>query len=148
MTAVIHNAGAIRPALLPEVKLQDLNALVNLHLSAAVLLVLVSGGALVGRWYSPSAAAEAPGTLIVSTDPAGVPVVIGLSGASQAITPGQMLAIDGTLVMNPFLYAKLPYDPFKDFQPVSLVALVPSSPAPIEPSARAPGALGHHPGLP
>lgn len=26
----------------------------------------------------------------------GVPVVIGLSGASQAITPGQMLAIDGT----------------------------------------------------
>lgn len=38
ITAVIHNAGVIRPALLPDVKLQDLNALVNLHLSAAVLL--------------------------------------------------------------------------------------------------------------
>jgi 3-oxoacyl-[acyl-carrier protein] reductase len=39
VTTVIHNAGAIRPALLPDVKLQDLNALVNLHLSAALLLV-------------------------------------------------------------------------------------------------------------
>ena len=38
ITTVIHNAGVIRPALLPEVKLQDLTALVNLHLSAAVLL--------------------------------------------------------------------------------------------------------------
>ena len=38
ITAVIHNAGVIRPAPLPDVKLQDLNALVNLHLSAAVLL--------------------------------------------------------------------------------------------------------------
>jgi NAD(P)-dependent dehydrogenase (short-subunit alcohol dehydrogenase family) len=39
ITTVIHNAGVIRPALLPEVKLADLSALVNLHLSAAVLLV-------------------------------------------------------------------------------------------------------------
>ena len=38
-----------------------------------------------------------------------------------------LLAIDGTLVMNPFLYSKLPYDPLKDFEPVSLVAAVPSA---------------------
>jgi NAD(P)-dependent dehydrogenase (short-subunit alcohol dehydrogenase family) len=38
-TTVIHNAGVIRPAPLPDVKLEDLNALVNLHLSAAVVLV-------------------------------------------------------------------------------------------------------------
>ena len=31
-----------------------------------------------------------------------------------------LLAIDGTLVMNPFLYGKLSYDPFKDFAPISL----------------------------
>ena len=37
------------------------------------------------------------------------------------------MAIDGTLVMNPFLYSKLAYDPFKDFAPVSLLALVPSA---------------------
>ncbi len=29
--------------------------------------------------------------------------------------------------MNPFLYTKLAYDPFKDFEPVSLIALVPSA---------------------
>jgi 3-oxoacyl-[acyl-carrier protein] reductase len=38
VTMVIHNAGVIRPALLAEVKLADLNALVNLHMAAAVTL--------------------------------------------------------------------------------------------------------------
>ena len=38
VTTVIHNAGVIRPALLPDVKLEDLDALVNLHVSAAILL--------------------------------------------------------------------------------------------------------------
>ena len=36
---VVHNAGVIRPALLPEVKLEDLDALVDLHLGCAVQLV-------------------------------------------------------------------------------------------------------------
>jgi 3-oxoacyl-[acyl-carrier protein] reductase len=39
VTTLIHNAGTIRPALLPQVKLEDLEALVNLHLSAALLLL-------------------------------------------------------------------------------------------------------------
>jgi NAD(P)-dependent dehydrogenase (short-subunit alcohol dehydrogenase family) len=39
VTTLIHNAGTIRPALLPDVELEDLNALVNLHLSAAVVLL-------------------------------------------------------------------------------------------------------------
>lgn len=38
VTTVIHNAGVIRPALLPQVKLSDFNALVNLHLGAAITL--------------------------------------------------------------------------------------------------------------
>jgi 3-oxoacyl-[acyl-carrier protein] reductase len=38
VTTVIHNAGVIRPAPLPDLKLQDFAALVNLHLSAAILL--------------------------------------------------------------------------------------------------------------
>lgn len=38
VTTIVHNAGAIRPALLAEVKLQDFNALVNLHLAAAITL--------------------------------------------------------------------------------------------------------------
>jgi len=39
VTTLIHNAGTIRPALLPDVKLEDLNALVHLHISAAVILL-------------------------------------------------------------------------------------------------------------
>lgn len=39
VTTVVHNAGVIRAALLPEVKLADLDALVALHLSSAILLV-------------------------------------------------------------------------------------------------------------
>ena len=39
VTRVIHNAGVIRPAPLPDLKLQDLNALVNVHLSAAIILL-------------------------------------------------------------------------------------------------------------
>ncbi|MBC5783759.1 SDR family oxidoreductase [Ramlibacter sp. USB13] len=39
VTTIIHNAGVIRPALLPEVQLTDVDALVNLHWGAALLLV-------------------------------------------------------------------------------------------------------------
>ena len=38
-TTVVHNAGAIRAALLPEVRLADLDALVELHLACAITLV-------------------------------------------------------------------------------------------------------------
>jgi NAD(P)-dependent dehydrogenase (short-subunit alcohol dehydrogenase family) len=39
ITTVVHNAGVIRPALLPEVKLDDLDTLVELHLGCAIQLV-------------------------------------------------------------------------------------------------------------
>jgi 3-oxoacyl-[acyl-carrier protein] reductase len=39
VTTVVHNAGVIRPALLPEVQLDDLEALVELHLGCAIQLV-------------------------------------------------------------------------------------------------------------
>jgi tripartite-type tricarboxylate transporter receptor subunit TctC len=32
----------------------------------------------------------------------------------------------GTLAVNPFIFAKLPYDPLRDFKPISLLAKVPS----------------------
>ncbi|WAC71535.1 tripartite tricarboxylate transporter substrate binding protein [Roseateles sp. SL47] len=32
----------------------------------------------------------------------------------------------GTLAVNPFIFPKLPYDPIKDFRPISLLAKVPS----------------------
>ena len=51
ITTLIHNAGTIRPALLPEVKLDDLNALVNLHLSAAVILLQAALPAMKAAGY-------------------------------------------------------------------------------------------------
>ena len=39
VTTVVHNAGVIRPALLAEVKLDDLDGLVDLHLGCAIQLV-------------------------------------------------------------------------------------------------------------
>ncbi|TFZ00846.1 SDR family oxidoreductase [Ramlibacter henchirensis] len=39
VNTLIHNAGVIRPALLPDVQLEDLDALVNLHLGCAIQLV-------------------------------------------------------------------------------------------------------------
>ena len=38
VSTIVHNAGVMRPALLPEVKLDDLDALVNLHLGCAIEL--------------------------------------------------------------------------------------------------------------
>lgn len=39
VTTVVHNAGVIRPALLADVKLEDLDALVDIHLGCAIQLV-------------------------------------------------------------------------------------------------------------
>lgn len=39
VTAIVHNAGAMRAALLPDVAVEDLEALTALHLSAALVLV-------------------------------------------------------------------------------------------------------------
>jgi NAD(P)-dependent dehydrogenase (short-subunit alcohol dehydrogenase family) len=38
-TTLIHNAGVIRPALLPDVKLEDFEALAKLHLEAPIVLM-------------------------------------------------------------------------------------------------------------
>jgi tripartite-type tricarboxylate transporter receptor subunit TctC len=58
----------------------------------------------------------------------GANTIIGAEVVAKADPDGYtlLMAIDGTLVMNPFLYSKLSYDPFKDFAPVTLVARVPS----------------------
>ncbi len=39
VTTVVHNAGVIKPALLPEVELDDLDTLLDLHLGCAIQLV-------------------------------------------------------------------------------------------------------------
>jgi tripartite-type tricarboxylate transporter receptor subunit TctC len=69
------------------------------------------------------------GQQVVVENRPGANTIIGAQAVAKAKPDGYtlLMAIDGTLVMNPFLYAKLAYDPFKDFEPISLVALVPSA---------------------
>ena len=36
-----------------------------------------------------------------------------------------MMVVDSTVTINPHLYRNLPYDPFRDFAPVSLITRLP-----------------------
>jgi tripartite-type tricarboxylate transporter receptor subunit TctC len=53
----------------------------------------------------------------------GANTVIGAQAAAKSPADGYTLfmAIDSTLTMNQYLYGKLPYDPFEDFAPITLV---------------------------
>ncbi len=81
-------------------------------------------GRLVGQKIS-----EDLGQQVVIDNRSGANTIVGAQFVARAQPDGYtiLLAIDGTLVMNPFLYAKLAYDPFRDFDPVALIALVPSA---------------------
>jgi 3-oxoacyl-[acyl-carrier protein] reductase len=105
VTTLIHNAGVIRPALLPEVELADLNALTNLHLGAAVMLaqaalpamkaagygriVLVSSRAVLGLPTRTSYSATKAGMLgmartwALELAPFGITVNVGHRGRSR-----------------------------------------------------------------
>jgi len=58
---------------------------------------------------------------------------IGVARAAQAAPDGYtVLVTDGlSLAVNPTLYGSLPYDPFKDLQPVALAEELPVGGAPI-----------------
>jgi NAD(P)-dependent dehydrogenase (short-subunit alcohol dehydrogenase family) len=51
VTTLVHNAGVIRPALLADVQLADLDALVELHLGAAIQLVQAALPAMRARRF-------------------------------------------------------------------------------------------------
>ena len=80
-------------------------------------------GRLIGQKMS-----EDLGHQIVVDNRPGANTIIAAQAVAKAEADGYtiLMAIDGTLVMNPFLYSKLAYDPFKDFELVSLIAHVPN----------------------
>src|SRR4029077_16493386 len=82
---------------------------------------------VLGRLIGLKMSEELGQQVIIDTRP-GANTIIGAQAVAKAKPDGYtlLLAIDGTLVMNPFLYSKLSYDPFKDFEPIALVADVPS----------------------
>jgi tripartite-type tricarboxylate transporter receptor subunit TctC len=83
---------------------------------------------LLGRLIGQKMGEDLGQQVVIDNRP-GANTIIGAQAVAKANPDGYtlLMAIDGTLVMNPFLYSKLAYDPFKDFVPVSLIALVPSA---------------------
>jgi tripartite-type tricarboxylate transporter receptor subunit TctC len=52
---------------------------------------------------------------------------LGMGAAARAVADGYTVALVSTsFVVNPSLYPKIPYDPFKDFTPVTLIAVSPN----------------------
>ena len=83
---------------------------------------------VLGRLVGQKMAEDLGQHVIIENRP-GANTIIGAQFVAKAKPDGYtlLLAIDGTLVMNPFLYEKLSYDPFTEFDPVALIALVPSA---------------------
>jgi len=67
---------------------------------------------------------EGMGQQFIADNRAGASGIIGCELAARAAPDGYtlLMATTGTHTTNPAVYAKLPYDPVRDFAPVSLVA--------------------------
>src|SRR5258707_15582330 len=71
---------------------------------------------------------DAWGQQVIVENRGGAGGTIGVELAARAAPDGYTLVMGhiGTFGANPTLYPKLPYDPIKDFAPVTLLAMVPN----------------------
>ncbi|MBY0336995.1 MAG: tripartite tricarboxylate transporter substrate binding protein [Acetobacteraceae bacterium] len=85
-----------------------------------------SGTDIVGRVVAERLAA-ALGQPVVVENRAGAGGTLGTDAGAKAAPDGQTFLISdvGPLAMAPHLYARLPYDPLRDFAPVGLMARLP-----------------------
>jgi len=86
-----------------------------------------SGTDTVARFIQPQLAAALGQQVVIDNRP-GAAGNLGAELAAKAPPDGYTLLLSGTAALSiaPSLYAKLPYDPAKDFAPVSLIATAPS----------------------
>jgi len=70
---------------------------------------------------------ETLGQPVIVDNRSGAAGIIGSDIVAKAPPDGYTLLVgsSGTMSINPSLYSKLPYHPLKDFQPVSILAVVP-----------------------
>jgi tripartite-type tricarboxylate transporter receptor subunit TctC len=85
------------------------------------------GNDTLGR-YIGKQLGEALGQPLVPENRAGGGGVIGGEYVARSAPDGYTLVMGhiGTLAVNPALYTKLSYDPIRDFQPITLVAMIPN----------------------
>ena len=81
---------------------------------------------LVARSIAPKMAERLGQQVVVENRP-GAGGNIGVDAVAKSAPDGYTmgLAAAGALSVNPFLYAKLPFDPQKDLAPISLLAMIP-----------------------
>jgi 3-oxoacyl-[acyl-carrier protein] reductase len=96
VTHLIHNAGAIRPALLPGVKVSDLDALTQLHLGAAITLAQATLPAMKRSRFGRIVLMSSRGALGLATRTAYAATKSGMIGMAR--TWALELAADGITV--------------------------------------------------
>ena len=109
-----------------------------------LIVTFAAGGGtdLAARAVAPKLA-EALGQPVVVENRAGANGAVGAEATAKSPADGYTLMVGaaGTLAVAPHLNAKLPFDPFKDFAPVSLLATS-AFVVSVNPSAKAsPGSL-------
>jgi len=110
--------------------IQPQRALADTYPSRTITIVipLGAGGAMdnIARIIADKLSQRLHTTVIVENKPGGG-MVIGANAVAKAAPDGYtlMVAPSGAYVINPTLYKKLPYDPEKDFVPLSHYADIP-----------------------
>ena len=93
-----------------------------------IIVPFAPGGStdIVGRAIAVKAS-ESTGQSFVVDNRAGAGGNIGAEAASKAAPDGYTLFMGhvGTLAINPYLYKRIPYDPVKDFSPITLAIAAP-----------------------
>jgi tripartite-type tricarboxylate transporter receptor subunit TctC len=107
--------------------------------TVTLMTTFAPGGSsdLISRLIAQKLTEEWKKQVIVDNRPGGAGV-IAMQMAARAIPDGHTVVLGhiGVLAVNPAMFATLPYDPVKDYAPVSLVATVPTALA-VHPSVPA-----------
>ncbi len=83
-------------------------------------------GDIIARVVGQELAARLQQPLVVENRPGGSGMVGATAGAHSAPDGyNLLLSTSGTMIVNTFVYSKMPFDSLKDFEPVALVASVP-----------------------